>query len=81
MIKVLVELGADFKAQGEYGGTAMHAAAHDNKLPAVKALMELGADINARDRYGMTALHHAGIRKQATPRIDISLRPISDRIV
>ena len=59
--------GADPNARNEAGGTPLHWAAGQSKIPAVvKALLDAGADPNARNEAGGTPLHQAA-GKSETP--------------
>ena len=59
-IEMLLENGADIKAQNEKGGTALMFAAHNNKNPEIiEVLMQNGAEIEAKNKYGVTALMDA----------------------
>lgn len=54
--KLLVELGADVNAAGEYGYTALHGAAFNGEDEIVQFLVEKGANIEAMDKFGETPL-------------------------
>jgi ankyrin repeat protein len=64
-VKALLAAGADVNARGEYGFTALMAAAKCY-TEAVKALLAAGADVNAKDADGNTALM-AAAKKGRTP--------------
>jgi len=56
LVAVLMERGADVDIRGEYGETALMAAAENGKLDLVRLLVEAGADVNAQHEGGWTAL-------------------------
>lgn len=51
--------GADVKARGEYGDTALNEAAEHGHLDAVKRLVEAGADIENKGGAGKTPIMNA----------------------
>jgi uncharacterized protein len=55
----LLEKGADIKAIGTDGGTALHWAAYKGHETAMRLLLEKGADIKAANKNGATALYIA----------------------
>ncbi len=60
VFEILLENGADIKAQNENGKTAFMYAAQENPNPEViETLLKHGADVNAIDKDGWTALMHA----------------------
>jgi hypothetical protein len=59
VVKVLLEKGADIKAKGFIGTTALHWAAKNGHDTVVRLLLEKGADIEAKDSLRRTALHWA----------------------
>jgi len=44
---------------GEFGETALHAAAMNGHTEVIRVLVALGCSVNARDQYGQPALHFA----------------------
>jgi ankyrin repeat protein len=56
-LRVLAELGFRLDAEGEAGGTPLHAAAWHGNAEAVAILLDLGAPVNVRDStYGSSPL-------------------------
>lgn len=54
--KFLMELGADVNAAGQYGWTALHAAAYQGNNDVIEYLVSEGAQIDRKDEFGQTAL-------------------------
>ncbi len=54
--KFLVEHGADVNAAGQYGWTALHAAAYQGMNDLIEYLVSKGAKIDQKDQFGQTAL-------------------------
>ena len=54
--KYLVEHGADVNAAGQFGWTALHAAAYQGLNDVVEFLASKGAKIDAKDSFGQTPL-------------------------
>jgi len=54
--KFLVEHGADVNAVGQYGWTALHAAAYQGLNDVIEYLVSKGAKIDQKDEFGQTAL-------------------------
>src|SRR2546426_2781231 len=54
--KFLVEHGADVNTAGQYGWTALHAAAYQGLNDVVEYLVSKGAKIDRKDEFGQTAL-------------------------
>jgi ankyrin repeat protein len=54
--KFLVEHGADVNAVGQYGWTALHAAAYQGLNDVIEYLVSKGATIDRKDEFGQTAL-------------------------
>ena len=54
--KFLVEHGADVNAVGQYGWTALHAAAYQGLNDVIEYLVKKGAKIDQKDEFGQTAL-------------------------
>jgi ankyrin repeat protein len=52
----LVEHGADVNARGQYGWTALHAAAYQGLNDVIEYLVSKGAKIDQKDEFGQTAL-------------------------
>jgi ankyrin repeat protein len=55
-VKFLVERGADVNAVGQYGWTALHAAAYQGLNDVIAYLVSKGARIDQKDEFGQTAL-------------------------
>ena len=66
IVKLFVAAGMSVDAVGgEYGGTALHEAAGQDRLAVVQYLVSQGASVRARDDYGYTPrgrAHKAGHR-------------------
>ena len=60
---LLLERGADIKAEDDGGGTPLHGAARSNENPEVAALLlDRGADVHAKDNFFCsTPLHGAAV--------------------
>jgi len=54
--KFLVDHGADVNAAGQYGWTALHAAAYQGLNDVIAYLVSKGAKIDQKDEFGQTAL-------------------------
>jgi len=54
--KFLVERGADVNAAGQYGWTALHAAAYQGINDLIEYLISKGAKIDQKDQFGQTPL-------------------------
>ena len=54
--KLLVERGTDVNAVGQYGWTALHAAAYQGLTDVIEFLVSKGANINEMDAFGQTPL-------------------------
>jgi ankyrin repeat protein len=54
--KFLVERGADVNAAGQYGWTALHAAAYQGMNDLIEYLVSKGAKIDQKDQFGQTPL-------------------------
>jgi len=55
-VKLLVENGVDVNAVGQYGWTALHAAAYQGLTEVIDYLVSKGADVNQMDVFGQTPL-------------------------
>jgi ankyrin repeat protein len=55
-VKFLVVRGADVNAAGEFGWTALHAAAYQGLNEVIEFLARHGANLDAKDRFGQTPL-------------------------
>jgi uncharacterized protein len=55
-VRFLVERGADVNAAGEFGWTALHAAAYQGLNGVIEFLGRHGANLDAKDRFGQTPL-------------------------
>lgn len=63
VVRLLLEHGADIKAQTHCGQTALHGASgYYGALEVVRVLLEHGVDVEAKDDDGMTALQIADRR-------------------
>jgi len=54
--KLLVEHGVDVNAVGQFGWTALHAAAYQGLTDVIEFLVSKGANINEMDAFGQTPL-------------------------
>ena len=54
--KFLVEHGADVNTAGQYGWTALHAAAYQGMNDVIEYLVSKGAKIDQKDEFGQTPL-------------------------
>jgi ankyrin repeat protein len=57
VVEVLLDAGADVKAEDKWGRTALHEAAEKGDLAGVQNALAAGEDVNAVDNRGKTALH------------------------
>lgn len=57
LFEALLARGADVKARGEFGKTALHVIGFEDGAWYLDALLARGADVNARDDSGQTPLH------------------------
>jgi len=55
-VKYLVEHGADVNVAGQYGWTALHAAAYQGLTDVIEFLVSKGANVNEMDAFGQTPL-------------------------
>jgi hypothetical protein len=55
-LKFLVERGSDVNAAGQFGWTALHAAAYQGLNDVVAYLAGKGANLDAMDEFGQTPL-------------------------
>lgn len=55
-VRFLVEQGADVNAAGEFGWTALHAAAYQGLNDVIEFLAGHGANLDVKDRFGQTPL-------------------------
>jgi ankyrin repeat protein len=55
-VRFLVERGVDVNAAGEFGWTALHAAAYQGLNDVIETLASHGAKLDAKDRFGQTPL-------------------------
>ena len=58
-IKELIDMGADVKAEDDYGYTALMWASQSGHKEVVEFLIQNGADVNQKDNNGCTALMEA----------------------
>ena len=49
VVKALIESGADVQKKGQFGYTALHAAAQSGHLDVVQALVLYGASVNCKN--------------------------------
>jgi ankyrin repeat protein len=54
--KFLLDHGAEVNAAGQYGWTALHAAAYQGLNDVIEYLVSKGANIDQKDEFGQTAL-------------------------
>jgi hypothetical protein len=54
--KYLVEHGADVNKAGQFGWTALHAAAYQGLNDVISYLVSKGGNIDAKDKFGQTPL-------------------------
>jgi uncharacterized protein len=64
-VATLLTRGADVNATRVDGTTALHAAAHADRLDIAEALLKAGAKPNAADRYGVTPIYLASLNGNA----------------
>ncbi|HEX8523180.1 MAG TPA: ankyrin repeat domain-containing protein [Tepidisphaeraceae bacterium] len=55
-VKLMVELGLDINAKGDWGGSAVHQAAWHGHLALTKFLVARGADLQQKQEFGGDAL-------------------------
>ena len=55
-VRFLVERGADVNAAGQFGWTALHAAAYQGLNDVIEFLAGKGANLDAKDSFGQTPL-------------------------
>ncbi|HEY3456187.1 MAG TPA: ankyrin repeat domain-containing protein [Bryobacteraceae bacterium] len=66
-VRLLLEHGADARAQTDSGLTALHRAAYHGNSNIVKLLLAAGAPVNAADDHGYTALMFAVNSRTKSP--------------
>jgi ankyrin repeat protein len=59
VVRLLVDRGADVKAEDNNAETVLHRAASKGNEAVVRLLVDRGADVKAKDNYGKTVLHSA----------------------
>jgi ankyrin repeat protein len=59
VVKLLLDAGADVKAQNICGWMALHRAAEEGFEAVVKLLLDAGASVKAQSNKGDAALHLA----------------------
>jgi ankyrin len=64
-VRTLIAQKADLNAAREDGSSALHAAAHADRLDIADALLRAGASAVAKDRYGVTPLYLAAVNGSA----------------
>ena len=57
---LLIERGADIRAENNKGSTPLHFVGHGNASKAAALLIERGAEVNAKNNEGSTPLHFVG---------------------
>ena len=60
-VRTLLGQKADVNAARDDGSSALHAAAHADRLDIADALLRAGAHASAKDRYGLTPLYLASL--------------------
>ncbi|EAY04057.1 ankyrin repeat protein, putative [Trichomonas vaginalis G3] len=73
-LEYFLSFGLNINEKDEYGKTALHIAAMNNKKETAKVLISLGANVNEKTKNGQTALHIAAMNnKKETAKVLISL--------
>ena len=70
MVALLIQLGADVNARGNYDNTPLHSAVNcggADSIPIVKLLLSAGADVNLVDCYNRTPAQLAKIEMFGLP--------------
>ena len=52
VVKALIDAGADIQKKGQFGYTALHAAAQNGHLDVVQTLVKYGASVNCKNDDG-----------------------------
>lgn len=52
IVKALIDAGADIQKPGQFGYTALHAAAQNGHLEVVQTLVQYGASVNCKNNDG-----------------------------
>ena len=52
IVRALIEAGADIQKKGQFGYTALHAAAQNGHLDVVQELVKYGASVNCKNDDG-----------------------------
>jgi ankyrin repeat protein len=52
IVKTLIDSGADIQKKGQFGYTALHAAAQNGHLDVVQVLVKYGASVNCKNDDG-----------------------------
>ena len=63
IVTALIDNGADIQRKGQFGYTALHAAAQNGHLDVVQALVKYGASVNCKNEDGDIPLILGKIRK------------------
>jgi ankyrin repeat protein len=52
IVRLLIDAGADIQKRGQFGYTALHAAAQNGHLDVVQELVKYGASVNCKNDDG-----------------------------
>jgi len=66
IVRLLIDAGADIQKRGQFGYTALHAAAQNGHLDVVQALVKYGASVNCKNDDGDIPLILGKITKKKT---------------
>lgn len=65
IVKALIDAGADIQKKGQFGYTALHAAAQNGHLDVVQTLVKYGASVNCKNDDGDIPLILGKIHRNA----------------